>query len=115
MSGELDTQRSLLIKGKFSGIIRSASHVTIDKGAHVEACSISATSIAVAGQFSGSATASGFAEFLDKSRVSASVECASLKISPSCHFEGRISMPDLELQDLRINKAFPVVARAIDD
>jgi cytoskeletal protein CcmA (bactofilin family) len=104
MSGELDTEGSLLIKGKFTGVVRSVSHISIDKSAWVESCSLSAESVSVSGRFSGSIKVSGCANFQDRARISASVECASLKISSSCRFEGTIAMPDLALRDLRLNK-----------
>jgi cytoskeletal protein CcmA (bactofilin family) len=104
MSGELDTEGSLLIKGKFSGALRSASHVSVDKVAWVESCSLSAPSLTVAGRFSGSIKAKGPVEFQDRAMIHASVECGSLRVSPACRFEGRVSMPDLDLHDLRLNK-----------
>jgi cytoskeletal protein CcmA (bactofilin family) len=115
MSGELDIEGSLLIKGKISGLVRSASHISIDKGAWVESCSLSAASLSVAGRFSGSVKAEGFVEFQDRARISASVECASLRVSPSCRFEGHVSMPDLDLHDQRLYKFFPSVDSASDD
>lgn len=104
MTGELDTQGSLLIKGRFSGSIHSASHVSVERQAKVESCSLSAESVCIEGRFSGSMTILGFAEFRDKSSVSASVECGRLRISPLARFEGVVAMPDLLLHDLRLEK-----------
>ena len=115
MSGELDTEGSLLVKGKYSGIIRCSSHVSIDRSAWVESCSLTAASVSVAGRFSGAVEASSTVDFQDRSRVSASVKCQSLRVSPSCRFEGHISMPDLDLQDLRVDKSSSIVDRASGD
>ncbi len=108
-------QGSLLIKGKFSGVIRCASHVSIDKSAWVESCTLAATTASVAGRFSGSIEVNGLAEFLDRSRVSASVKCQSLRISPSCSFDGHVAMPDIDLQDLRLNKPIQTAGRSSGD
>lgn len=104
MTGELETENSLLIKGMFSGTIRSTSHVSVERQAKVESCSLSATSVCIEGRFSGSMKIIGFVEFRDKASVSASVECSRLRISHSARFEGAITMPDLLLHDLRLDK-----------
>lgn len=95
MEGALLTDRSLLIKGSFSGSIKSSSHITIDKGAVAESCMLSAQSIAISGRLSGSIVAVASAEIYDKASVSADIETAIISISDTARFEGQVRMPGI--------------------
>jgi cytoskeletal protein CcmA (bactofilin family) len=92
MEGNLRTEASLLIKGSFSGTIESVAHITIENGAAVDSCTLSARSLSVFGRFSGSIKASGFVELGDKASVSAEVEAPAMSVSSASRFEGHITM-----------------------
>lgn len=96
MAGELKTDNSLLIKGSFSGSIKSSSHVTIDRSAAVESCTLAAASLSVSGRFSGSIAADRFVELCDRASVSAAVETKAMSVSEASRFEGRITMPGID-------------------
>ena len=96
MEGSLTTEASLLIKGDFSGTIESLAHITIEHGAIVDSCTLSAPSLSVFGRFSGSIKASDFVELCDKSSVSAEVSAPAMSVSSASRFEGRIAMRGID-------------------
>jgi len=95
MEGQLLANRSLLIKGRFTGSIKSVSHVTIDKGAVVEPCMLAAQSITISGRMSGFIVAEEWTDIRDKASVSADIETAIIGISDTARFEGRMKMPGI--------------------
>ena len=95
MNGDMETDCSLLIKGSFSGSIKSSSHITIAKGATVESCTIDALSLSIFGRFSGAIRAGTFVELCDKASVSADVETYAMSIADTSRFEGQIRMPGI--------------------
>ena len=96
MDGALSTERSLLLKGCFTGSIKSSSHVTIDRGAVVESCALTARSLSVSGRLSGSVRVEAGAELRDKASVSADIEAGTVSISDTAGFEGQIRMPGFD-------------------
>lgn len=94
MEGVLKAEMSLLLKGSFSGAIHAASHVTIDREAVVQSCTLSAQDVTVSGRFSGRIVAVSSVEILDRASVSAEIESPKAAIAETAHFEGRIAMPD---------------------
>ena len=95
MEGNLKTKSSLLIKGCFSGTIESASHITIERGAIVNSCTLTANSLSVFGRFSGAVYAGSFVELGDKASVSADVKTPAMSVSGAARFEGHITMPGI--------------------
>ena len=96
MDGALSTERSLLLKGCFTGSIKSSSHVTIDRGAVAESCALTARSVSISGRLSGSIMVETGAELCDKASVSADIEAETVSISDTAGFEGRIRMPGFD-------------------
>lgn len=94
MDGVLMTERSLLVKGGFTGSIRGASHVTIDREAIVQSCTLTARDVTISGRFSGKIVASSGVEIATKASVSAEIEAPVVAIAETAHFEGRITMPE---------------------
>ena len=92
----MSTERSLLVKGSYSGSIKSSSHITIDKGAVAESCTLTARSISISGRLSGSIAAEAGAEIYDKASVSADIEAPIIIISDTARFEGQIRMPGFD-------------------
>lgn len=84
---------SLLVKGRYTGTLVSSSHVTIDREAVVESCTLTAGSLSIFGRFSGAIHTEGFVEIQGKASVSALIEASRLEIADTAHFEGQIRMP----------------------
>lgn len=95
MEGTLRTKASLLLKGGFSGVIESTSHVTIERGAVVESCTLSAHTLSVSGRFSGSIAAKTYVELKDKASVSADINAPAMSVSALARFEGHVAMPGI--------------------
>ena len=93
MEGNLKAGDSLLVKGRYVGTLSSSSHVTIDREAVVESCTLSARSLSIFGRFSGTIHAEGFVEIQGKASVSALIEASRVEIADTAHFEGQIRMP----------------------
>jgi cytoskeletal protein CcmA (bactofilin family) len=95
MEGELRTTSTLLLKGRFSGKLFSSSHITIDKGAIADPCSIETGSLSVAGELRGSAKASVYIDLQDGAVVRADIEAPSIRVSEASRYDGRIKMPGI--------------------
>ncbi len=93
LAGDLKAGGSLLVKGHYQGSLDSSSHVTIDREAVVESCTLSAKSLSIFGRFSGTIRAEGFVEIQAKASVSASIDASRVEIADTAHFEGQIRMP----------------------
>ena len=93
MEGDLAAVGSLLVKGRYTGTLASSSHVTIDREAVVESCTLTAGSLSIFGRFSGAIHTEGFVEIQGKASVSALIEASRLEIADTAHFEGQIRMP----------------------
>lgn len=96
MEGDLVAEKSLLLKGSFSGSIRAASQVTIDREAVVQSCTLAAREVTAAGRFSGRIVAAAAVEIADRASVSAEIEAPRVAIAETAHFEGRITMPEID-------------------
>jgi cytoskeletal protein CcmA (bactofilin family) len=94
MDGTLTAEKSLLLKGSFTGSIRSASHATIDREAIVQSCTLTARDVTASGRFSGRIVAVSSVEITDRASVSAEIEAPRIAIADTAHFEGRITMPE---------------------
>jgi len=99
LAGELETTMSLLMKGEFSGTIRSVSHVTIAPEAVLTSCTLEAGSVTVEGSFHGSMRASESVELDVGSRVEGELQAPSLRIDRRAHFQGRIAMSGQSTQE----------------
>ncbi|MDP2790806.1 MAG: polymer-forming cytoskeletal protein [Rectinemataceae bacterium] len=93
LEGDLKSGGSLLVKGHYEGTLDSSSHVTIDREAVVESCTLSAKSLSIFGRFSGTIRTEGFVEIQAKASVSAGIEASRVEIAETAHFEGQIRMP----------------------
>jgi len=93
MEGTLTAGDSILVKGRYAGTLACASHVTIDREAVVESCTLTARSLSIFGRFSGAIHAEGYVEIQGKASVSALIDASSVEIADSAHFEGQIRMP----------------------
>lgn len=94
MDGTLTAEKSLILKGSFTGTIRSASHATIDREAVAQSCTLSARDVTVSGRFSGRIAAISSVEIADRASVSAEIDAPKIAIADTAHFEGRITMPE---------------------
>ncbi|PKL03407.1 MAG: hypothetical protein CVV53_09725 [Spirochaetae bacterium HGW-Spirochaetae-9] len=93
LQGDLRADGSLLLKGNYAGTLASSSHVTIDREAVMESCTLTSLSLSVFGRFSGTIHAEGFVEILGKASVSALIDAPRVEIADTAHFEGQIRMP----------------------
>jgi cytoskeletal protein CcmA (bactofilin family) len=94
MDGTLTAEKSLLLKGSFTGSIHAASHVTIDREATVQSSTLAARDVTASGRFSGRIVAISSVEITDRASVSAEIESPRVAIAETAHFEGRITMPE---------------------
>jgi len=95
MEGELEAEKSLLVKGVFSGSMESSSQITIARGASVESCTLKASSLSISGRFSGTAKIGTYVELRDGASVSALMETPAMSVSDTSRFEGQIRMPGI--------------------
>jgi cytoskeletal protein CcmA (bactofilin family) len=102
LEGDLETTMSLLVKGEFSGSIRSDAHVTIAPEAVLTSCTLVAGSVAVEGSFHGSMKASGTVELEDGALVEGDLQAAVLRIRRRARFQGRISMSGQSVRERRL-------------
>ena len=91
LEGELETEASLLVKGGFSGSIRSKSRLTIDKTGNVASSDLEAVTIVVFGRAGGDLCASESISVEDRAIVNGKLRSPQVRISEMAKFEGRIS------------------------
>ena len=91
MEGTLDTETSLLIKGNFTGTIRSKSHVTIDRTGSANASDIAALTITVFGRAGGNLSAVESIFIEDRASVSGRLSAPAVRVSEAASFEGGIN------------------------
>jgi len=90
-SGTLESDKSLLIKGKFSGTIVCGDDLYLSEDASVDA-DISAVRIIVRGALKGIARASESIQILSGSVVEASLEAPDIVIEDEDRFRGRATI-----------------------
>ncbi len=99
--GNLTFTDSLVITGKFTGVIDSTGDIEIDKTAVCKVDKISAKSIIVSGRVTGNLEASDFVELCRGSKVKGDIKTSYLRIADNVEFEGQVSMteemPDVDL------------------
>ena len=91
-NGLLKFNESLCIKGKFKGTIQAAGDLIVDKGAVVEADSISVSSLVVHGTVIGAVHAADKVDLLSGAEVKGDLTAARLRIADGVLFEGQCSM-----------------------
>lgn len=90
-SGTMTLKETLMIKGRVSGSIRSASDLHIDEKATVEA-DVVARNVTVRGSLKGDITASGRVELFASCRVDGDIRAAEVTMEPGCRFNGVCTM-----------------------
>ena len=90
--GFLRFNDSLCIKGKFKGSINAQGDLIVDKGAVVEADSISVASLVVYGTVIGAVRAADKIDLFPGSEVKGDLTAARLRIADGVLFEGQCSM-----------------------
>lgn len=94
--GELTYEGTLLIKGRFTGEIRSDGDLFIKDSAVVEA-SITAGRVAVHGRLKGDVRAGRRLELFETSRLEGSIDTPDLVMQSGCRFNGTCRMTDPQL------------------
>ena len=89
--GELEFDSTVLIKGRFSGQIRSTGDLFINESAEVDA-SVRAKRITVRGSLSGELAALERVELFSSAVVSGTIETPDLIVQSGCRFNGNCSM-----------------------
>jgi cytoskeletal protein CcmA (bactofilin family) len=94
-SGEMRFEKPLMIKGRVSGKVRSASDLYIDEAAVVEA-DIIANVVSVKGTVKGNISARQKVELFACSAVDGDVTAPQITMETGCRFNGacRMAMPD---------------------
>ena len=90
--GLLRFNESLCIKGKFKGTIQAKGDLIVDKGAVVEADSISVSSLMVYGTVIGAVRAADKIDLFPGAEVKGDLTAARLRIADGVLFEGQCSM-----------------------
>jgi cytoskeletal protein CcmA (bactofilin family) len=91
-NGFLRFKETLCIQGKFKGTIEATGALIVDKGAVVEADSISVSSLIVYGTVIGAVHAMDKVDMLTGAEVRGDVSATKLRIADGVLFEGRCSM-----------------------
>ncbi|MCL2007755.1 MAG: polymer-forming cytoskeletal protein [Treponema sp.] len=91
-NGLLRFTESLCIKGKFKGSIQAMGDLIVDKGAFVEAESISVTSLLVYGTVIGTVRATDKIDLFPGAEVKGDLTASRLRIADGVLFEGQCSM-----------------------
>lgn len=99
--GLLKFRETLKIQGKFSGTIDASGALIIDKGAVVEADSISVTSLVVYGSVTGSIYAQDKVDMFPGAEVHGDIKANHLRIADGVLFDGQCSMTGVD-QDVEI-------------
>lgn len=99
--GVLEFTDSLVITGKFHGIIKATGDLEIDRSAVCDVDVMNAESIVVSGKVTGRIEASERVELCSGSRVKGDIKTARIRISDNVEFEGQVSMlsevPDIDI------------------
>ena len=90
--GHLRFRESLCIQGKFRGTIESTGDLVVDKGAVVEADSITVGSLIVYGKVSAAVNARDKIDMLPGAEVHGNLSASRLRIADGVLFEGTCSM-----------------------
>jgi len=90
--GHLRFRESLCIQGKFRGTIESTGDLVVDKGAVVEADSITVGSLIVYGKVSAAVNAEDKIDMLPGAEVHGNLSASRLRIADGVLFEGMCSM-----------------------
>ena len=106
--GLLRFNESLCIKGKFRGSIRASGDLIVDKGAVVEADSISVASLMVYGTVIGAVSAADKIDLFPGAEVRGDLTAARLRIADGVLFEGQCSMTG-------INKDVEIFSRPTEE
>lgn len=88
--GTLTTSSSILIEGRFDGMLQTPSHVGISKTAETHFEPLICGSAEIAGRVSGHIMAQDSIEALPRASISADLEAPVIRIPDSCRFEGSI-------------------------
>lgn len=94
-SGTLETSKSLLVKGKISGVITCRDDLYIAKGAIVDA-EIRAVRVTVRGKLKGSVLASESIQLMAESHVEATLEAPDIVIEKEEHFKGTATITGIQ-------------------
>ena len=94
--GILEFTDNLVITGKFSGEIKAAGDLEIEKGAVCEVKKMVANSIVISGSVIGDIDASERVEMCTGSIVHGDIKTARIRIAEDVEFEGQISMIEQE-------------------
>lgn len=92
LSGTLRFDSSLMIRGKFKGDIEAKGALYIDENAVVDAGTVRALSIVVAGNVSGRLEAADKLELKPGAQLRGNIRAAKLRIADGVIFEGRCEM-----------------------
>jgi cytoskeletal protein CcmA (bactofilin family) len=91
-NGFLRFKETLCIQGKFTGTIEATGALIVDKGAVVEADSISVSSLIVYGTVIGTISAMDKVDMLTGAEVHGDISATRLRIADGVLFEGQCSM-----------------------
>ena len=92
--GELEFTDSLVITGKFSGLINASGDLEIDKSAVCDVSKIKANSIEISGKVSGDIEAPERIELCSGSVVKGDMISGHIRIADDVDYEGSVSMFD---------------------
>ncbi|MDR2480819.1 MAG: polymer-forming cytoskeletal protein [Spirochaetaceae bacterium] len=102
LKGVLKFKKTFCIRGKFTGTIEATEgSLIIDKGAVVEADSISVTNLTVYGKVTGPIHAEGKVDLYAGAEVYGNLVTARLRIADGVFFEGKCEMINAE-KDIEI-------------
>jgi cytoskeletal protein CcmA (bactofilin family) len=90
-SGELKFKQPLMIKGKFSGQIKSSGDLYIGENANIEA-TIDADMISSRGNIQGNISAKKRVELFSTARVTGDISCPELVVESGAVFDGYCNM-----------------------
>lgn len=85
--GELESSKSLMIKGKISGSIRCTAELYITEQAEVHS-TIYAGTVVIRGKVYGDISASSLIAVLDWGYVEGNLSAPDIYLSPNCFFKG---------------------------
>lgn len=89
VSGRIDTDEDLFVRGSFDGTIAAGSAVVVHQGGKVEA-GVEAGQMAVHGRVEGDISAEGLVELGETASLEGNIRAPAVKVSAGAEFRGQI-------------------------
>lgn len=89
VSGRIDTDEDLFVRGSFDGTIAAGSAVVVHQGGKVEA-GVEAGQMAVHGRVEGDISAGGLVELGETASLEGNIRAPAVKVSAGAEFRGQI-------------------------